>query len=133
MRVQFKLLATNMKEMFVHGWQNFTTFIGGVFEKYVGKPFGAVMEEKVLKPLRTFIGGLINGVGKVAGFIISSPFKALSVMTQSMQKSQEEKGVKDNRKEKASYLMTSIYNSIFGAGNPEGMGVIDSAKDLMIS
>jgi hypothetical protein len=81
LKLMFKDMVDNMKKMFKQGWTDFKEMIGSVFEKFVGLPFGKFMEERVMKPLKGFLNSIINGVGKVFGAVLSSPIKALTMIT----------------------------------------------------
>ena len=93
LKTEFRLMVDNLKKMFVEGWQRFTGFIGNVFEKYVGMPFGKFMNDKVMKPIKGFLERLVGGIGKVFGSILASPFKALNYIAQGARSRQEQRGV----------------------------------------
>ena len=94
---EFENMVQSMKDLFKKGWEDFTRFLGNTFENFVGKPFGDVMEEKILKPLKKFFSGIVNGVGRFAGAILSSPFKALSYVADGLQGKHERQGVSKMR------------------------------------
>lgn len=120
---EFENMVESMKELFRKGWENFTTFLGSTFEKYVGKPFGEVMEEKILKPLKKFFGGIVNGVGRFAGAILSSPFKALTYVADGLQGKHERQGVSKMREN----AMDALFDP---TKRKEGQGLFGAAKDV---
>ncbi|MGL6099478.1 MAG: glucosaminidase domain-containing protein [Fusobacteriaceae bacterium] len=83
LKKEFKLMTDSMKDMFKSAWDTTTSAIGGIFEQHVGKPFGEVMEDKVLKPLKSWIGKIVGGIGKIFGGIITAPIKLLTSIAQS--------------------------------------------------
>lgn len=95
LRHEFKLMTESMKDLFKSAWKSTTDAIGNIFEEHVGKPFGEVMEEKVLKPLKSWIGKLVGGIGKFFGGIISAPIKALTSISQGLYSEHVRKGVGD--------------------------------------
>ncbi|MGL5718136.1 MAG: hypothetical protein ACRCX2_34345, partial [Paraclostridium sp.] len=80
---EFKLMTESMKDMFKSAWDTTKDAIGNIFEQHVGKPFGEIMEEKVLKPLKGWISKIVGGIGKFFGGIIASPIKLLTAVAQS--------------------------------------------------
>lgn len=95
LRHEFQLMTESMKDLFKSAWQSTTDAIGKIFEDHVGKPFGEVMEEKVLKPLKSWIGKLVGGIGKFFGGIIAAPVKALTSISQGLYSDHVRKGVGD--------------------------------------
>lgn len=95
LRHEFQLMTESMKDLFKSAWKSTTDAIGNIFEEHVGKPFGEVMEEKVLKPLKSWIGKLVGGIGKFFGGIISAPIKALTSISQGLYSEHVRKGVGD--------------------------------------
>jgi hypothetical protein len=89
MKQMFKEVVDNMKNMFKAGWDNFKDFLGTTFEKFVGAPFGKFMEEKVMKPLKSFLSKIIGGVGKIFGSILKAPIQILSAITGGYESSTE--------------------------------------------
>jgi hypothetical protein len=64
---QMLIFQREMKHMFVGGWKKLTHFMGDAFTRFIGKPLGQVMEDRILKPLRNLLGGLVNIAGKIVG------------------------------------------------------------------
>ena len=95
LRHEFQLMTESMKDLFKSAWKSTTDAIGNIFEEHVGKPFGEVMEEKVLKPLKSWIGKLVGGIGKFFGGIIAAPIKALTSISQGLYSDHVRKGVGD--------------------------------------
>lgn len=94
---EFHNMVQNMKDLFKQGWENFTGYLGKVFEKYVGEPFGKVMEERILKPLKSFFGRIIKGAGDIIGGVLSAPFKAMSAVAVGLQGKHERQGLQNAR------------------------------------
>ena len=78
LKKQFGLMKDSMVEQIKGGWQTTKEFIGGVFEKQVGVPFGQLMREKFIDPLKNLFGNLFNKLGTGLGKILSAPFKAFN-------------------------------------------------------
>ena len=96
----FSLLGDEIKTMFKTGWKFMTDKIDKIFTEAVGLPLGKFMEERVLKPMRSFFGNLINGLGKVFGSILASPVNAMAIMTNAMLGRYDRKGITDSRNER---------------------------------
>lgn len=64
-----KTIANNIKETF-----------NGVFEKFVGKPMGDFINEKIIEPFSKVLNKFSAWVGKGIGKIISAPFKLFGLM-----------------------------------------------------
>ena len=147
LNTQFKLMAKDIKALFARGWDFLTNTIDNIFEKAVGIPLGKFLEEKVLKPMRSFMDKLINGIGKIFGSILSSPFKAMAFMTSSMLANQESRGIKENRAERSAALKSGISDTgsllsskikdFFGFATPEesekakSMSLLEASKSLL--
>jgi len=93
LKKEFSIMVTNMKDMFKKGWENFTSFIGNVFEKHVGMPFGKFMEDKVMKPLKGFFSKILNFSGKIMGNLLAAPFKGLNMLSQGLTKKHAQRGL----------------------------------------
>lgn len=95
LKKEFQLMTESMKDMFKSAWDTTQKAIGNIFEQHVGKPFGEVMEEKVLKPLKSWIGKIVGGIGKMFGSIIASPIKLLTAVAQSTYRKHTREGEMD--------------------------------------
>ena len=129
MKAQFKIMVGDIKDMFAKAWSSVSDFFGNTFTKYVGVPLGKFMEERVLKPMRSFMSKLIGGIGRIFGKILSSPFKALSYMTVGLRNYQEGRAHRENRRESLSNLKNSIKNAITGNSKPGDRSVWANMKD----
>ncbi|MMZ42229.1 hypothetical protein D1872_37490 [compost metagenome] len=141
MKKAFTDMFSKMQDMFQKGWDSFKVKIGDVFEKNVGLPFGKFMEEKVMKPLKGFLSKIINGVGKVFGTLLSSPFKALSAVAVGVQQRQEQKGVRryiddgwndmgDFRGRRERGERMGLFRTKDSEGNVVGKGVFGRINDM---
>ena len=146
---QFKLMISDMKDMFKSGWKYFTDTLDGVFERAVGLPLAKFFTEKVLNPMKSFMNKMFNGIGRLFGAILSSPVKAMSWMANSFIDRVEQRGVKERREERKSIFSdrlsafgSAVKRSITGQtdeevdenGNPKpgapAKGVWESLKDV---
>ena len=147
LQTQFKLMVEDFKGLFKRGWQYLTKSLDNIFERAVGMPLAKFMVDKVLNPMKSFMNRLVNGIGKIFGAIISSPFKALYMLSNSLVASQQARGVKENRDERKEAFKSSISDfgkSIkrsFGISSPEDevdengnkkeqKGFLESLKDV---
>lgn len=76
-REEIKNMGSSIKE-------SFTSAIDKVFENSVGKPLGELVQDKIVKPFTTLFQKIFNVFGKIVGGVISSPFKAISHMSESL-------------------------------------------------
>ena len=90
---EIKLMIRSLKDNFVEGWTSFKTFIGDVFEKHVGVPFGKFMEDRVMKPLRGFMSKILGGIGRIVGSIVSAPFKGMEGLSKGLTKKHMQAGL----------------------------------------
>ena len=90
---EIKLMIRSLKDNFVEGWTSFKIFIGDVFEKHVGMPFGKFMEDKVMKPLRGFMSKILGGIGRIVGSIVSAPFKGMEGLSRGLTKKHMQAGL----------------------------------------
>jgi len=90
---EIKLMIRSLKDNFVEGWTSFKVFIGNVFEKHVGAPFGKFMEDRVMKPLRGFISKILGGIGRIVGSIVSAPFKGMEGLSRGLNRKHMQAGL----------------------------------------
>ena len=144
LKQMFKNMVNDMKDMFKSGWEKFTGFLGNTFEKYVGAPFGKVMEEKVLRPLKSFFSSLINVAGKLVGGVLSAPFKGLSMMTEGLTKGHMQRGldtmidegwdnIKDKKGRKERGERMGFFSTKDSEGNKVGKGFLNSMYDMYLN
>lgn len=77
-----KKQAEIMKDVFLanikSGFESTKEFVGGVFEKHVGKPFGELIEEKFINPLKTFFKNTFGKLGKAFLGVLAAPFAGIN-------------------------------------------------------
>ena len=95
LKKQFQIAKEELKGQIKAGWESTKTFIGGVFEKNVGKPFGQLMREKFIDPMKKFFSNIFSKLGKGIGAIISAPFKALNSKSKGFMDQQIKNGQAD--------------------------------------
>ena len=74
------------------GWETTKSFIGGVFEKHVGKPFGELMQEKFIDPMKKIFSKIFGTIGNVIGKTIGAPFKFLDNKATKMMEDRKNNG-----------------------------------------
>ena len=108
---EMTLMIRSLKDTFVQGWKNFQTFLGTSFEKFVGKPFGQFMNDNVMKPLKSFLSTLLNGIGRIFGPLLSAPLRAMEGLSEGLMARHKEQGVAAYRKKRG--FWGSVKDSIF--------------------
>lgn len=78
LKKEFSLMMESTKQLFADSWKSLGDSVGKMFEERVGKPFGEIMEEKVLNPLKGFLSKIFGGIGKAVGSVITAPIKVLT-------------------------------------------------------
>ena len=140
-QTQMKLFAKDIQTMFKNGWKYLMKSLDNIFERAVGAPLAKFMAEKVVDPMKRFMNKLVNGIGKVFGFILSSPIKAMHFMATSFVEGQTRRGIKEARDERNTAFFGAIKglgSSIAGAisGNKKNedgsdrKSIFDSLKDV---
>lgn len=58
------------------------------FKDHITRPIGAFLIDKIIKPLETGVGKLINGILKPVKFVLSAPFKMFGAAGQALERRQ---------------------------------------------
>lgn len=58
------------------------------FKDHITRPIGAFLIDKIIKPLETGVGKLINGILKPVKFVLSAPFKVFGAAGQALERRQ---------------------------------------------
>ena len=58
------------------------------FKDHITRPIGAFLIDKIIKPLETGVGKLINGILKPVKFVLSTPFKMFGAAGQALERRQ---------------------------------------------
>lgn len=58
------------------------------FKDHIARPIGAFLIDKIIKPLETGVGKLINGILKPVKFVLSAPFKMFGAAGQALERRQ---------------------------------------------
>lgn len=114
-----KFVGTKFIEKLNKKTSKIRNFFKSIFKTYVGDPFVRVAKW-ALSPIKGAIKGLLGITGKIAGGIVSMPFKALAALGDHWGKVDERKGLKEMKKKQNSdffkgyrTLKDTIYNKYF--------------------
>ena len=96
---QFQLMREGIVNGIKSGWEHMKTFVGGMFEKEVGKPFGQVIRENLTDPLKNFFSSIFKTLGKGVANLISLPFKGINKTAMGFMEKHKEQGIADYEEE----------------------------------
>lgn len=78
LKKQFQLMKDNFMENMKSGFSATKDFVGGMFEKHVGQPFGKLITDNFINPLKTFFKNTFGQLGKAFLGVLASPFTAIN-------------------------------------------------------
>lgn len=91
-KTEISYMIEKTNEMFAKGWSVIQEGVSNTLGKYVVQPFGQFMEEKVMKPLRGFMGTAFKMSLKALQMSIAAPFKLFGVAGHLAERRQERRG-----------------------------------------
>lgn len=133
-----KLIGKSMKE-------SITNSIDSVFKESFGMPIKEMVDEKIVKPFTSVFKKLFNGLGKVIGSVVASPFKVMKFMSDELKEKHIRDGDDDYLKDEPKDDDSVIDNvredigsrgnsrdkrSLFNKLNGKIMSSYNSAKDI---
>ncbi len=144
MKAAFKYLLDDMKDMFKAGWDSFRSEIGGVFERFVGKPFGEFMQENVMKPLKGFLMKILRVTTGVFKPIAEAPIKVLSAVGDGLREKHKKRGLDKHIEEGWEHIKDREGRSVRGErmglfstrdanGNKVGKGILNQLGSMYLS
>lgn len=95
LKKQFSIMGQTVKDSIIGSFKQLQFTAGSIFEKYVGKPFGEVLNKHVLNPIKKFTSKLFGGIGKLVGGILSAPVKGLNALAMTFLDKHRRDGVAD--------------------------------------
>lgn len=75
-----KFMIEDIKESIKESFTKVTEPVVSSFREHVTKPLGEALKKALINPLKTLVKGMFSMVGKLAGSIITSPIKAISLL-----------------------------------------------------
>lgn len=78
LKKQAEIMKDNLIENIKAGFSATKDFVGGVFENHVGKPFGKLIEEKFINPLKSFFKNTFGKLGKAFLDVLAAPFAGIN-------------------------------------------------------
>ena len=75
-----KFMIEDIKDSIKESFTKVTEPVVSSFREHVTKPLGEALKKALINPLKSLVKGMFSMVGKLAGSIITSPIKAISLL-----------------------------------------------------
>ena len=75
-----KFMIEDIKDSIKESFTKVTEPVVSSFREHVTKPLGDALKKALINPLKSLVKGMFSMVGKLAGSIITSPIKAISLL-----------------------------------------------------
>lgn len=95
LKKQFGIWKDSMIENFKKGFEGTKEFVGGMFEKHVGKPFGEMMKESFIDPMKKLFKNTFGRLGKMFMNVIAAPFQLVNKQAMKYMKQHKKAGIAD--------------------------------------